>query len=74
MLGEAYFYAGVTYRRLGNYSEAMECLNAADDLTKDMSDLRLRSYIHSQKGNVLISLGLMDMSIMAYKESLKMIA
>ncbi len=72
LLGEAYFYAGVTYRRLGNYSEAMECLNAADDLTKDMSDLRLRSYIHSQKGNVLISLGLMDMSIMAYKESLRM--
>lgn len=71
LLGEAYFYAGVTYRRLGNYSEAMECFNAADDLTKNVSDFRLRSYIYSQKGNVLILQGLMDMAITAYRESVR---
>lgn len=72
LLAEIYFYAGIVYRDLENSPEALKYLNDAADVAKNLQDLRLRSNIYSQKGNILISQGLMEMAILQYRESVRL--
>lgn len=72
LLAETYFYAGIVYRDLGDSPKALEYFNDAAEVSKDIHDLRLRSNICSQKGNVLITQGLMEMAIGLYSESVRL--
>lgn len=70
LLPEAYFYAGSVYRDLNDAPQAVEYFQKALEYVPD-KDLRMKSRIYNQIGQVFISQGLTDMAVSAYKEAYK---
>lgn len=70
LLPEAYFYAGSVYRDLNDAPQAVEYFQKALEHVPD-KDLRMKSRIYNQIGQVFMSQGLTDMAVSAYKEAYK---
>lgn len=68
-LPEAYFYAGRTYRDLGDAPQALDYFDKALDVLGDDSCCELRSLIHSQMGRIFSEQGLWNEARKVYSQA-----
>ena len=68
-LGEAYYYAGSTYRDLGDAPRALEYFQKALDAMPGDENLKVKSKVYAQMGDLLSYQDLTGEALLKYKQS-----
>ena len=68
-LGEAYYYAGSTYRDLGDAPRALEYYQKALDAMPGDENLKVKSKVYAQMGDLLSYQDLTGEALLKYKQS-----
>ena len=70
-LGEAYYYAGSTYRDLGDAPRALEYFQKALDAMPGNENLKVKSKVYAQMGNLYTKQKLYRQAIESFQQSYK---